>query len=119
MQSGDPKALEFFNRAAYVTAADGTRCALSEQDFEELNRSNYWQHRSDPSTWLVAATVLRARHLFSRKLTRAQVIELCAQTLHMTVQEIESALHWNANYMAWHDGGSAEENHVWPLGNDT
>jgi hypothetical protein len=57
--------------------------------------------------------------LFSQKLTRAQVIELCAQTLHMTVQEIESALHWNANYMACHDGGSAGENYVWPPGSAT
>ena len=118
MQSGDPKALEFFNREAFVLAADGTRCALSEQDFAELNQYNYWHHRTDPSSWLTAGTVSRARRLFSDKLTRAQVIELCAQTLNVTSEKIESTLDWNANYMAWHDGGSVEENHVWPPGTD-
>ena len=48
---------------------------------------------------------------------RAQVIALCAQTLNITPEKLEQALDWNANYMAWHDGGSVEETHVWPKEN--
>lgn len=25
----------------------------------------------------------------------------------------ESSLTWNANYMAWHDGGTPEDYHAW------
>ncbi|HMV36348.1 MAG TPA: hypothetical protein PKM44_11935 [Turneriella sp.] len=110
----------FFNREAFVTAADGTRCALDETDFTELNnRSNYWHSREDPSTWLCVSTVSRARNKFRDKLNRQQTIALCAQTLNITPSKLEHALDWNANYMAWHDGGSVEETHAWLPGSET
>ena len=43
---------------------------------------------------------------------------LCAQTLNITPAALEHALDWNANYMAWHVGGSAEETHAWPPGSE-
>lgn len=113
------KSLSYFNREAYVTAGGGVRCAFTENDFAELNnRSNYWHGPQDPSTWLSVSTVSMARNKFQGKLTRSQVMDLCAQTLNITPARLEQALEWNANYMAWHDGGSADENHVWPPGSD-
>lgn len=97
-----------------MTAKDGTRCALTEEDFAELNEYNYWHSRTDPSSWLVSSTVSRARARFEKILSRAQVIELCAQTLNIDSARVESLLDWNANYMAWHDGMSVEETHIWP-----
>jgi hypothetical protein len=114
MQTGDPQALRFFNREASVTTNDGQRCALSEADFRDLNAGNYWHNREDPSTWLCAATVSKAAGKFRAVLSRAQIIELCAQTLNLTADKLESSLDWNANYMAFHDGMSVEETHVLP-----
>ncbi len=106
--------LSFFNREAHVIGSDGIRYAFDEADFAELNNaSNYWHGREDPSSWLCTATVNRARNKFRGKLTRKQAIDLCAQTLNITPAKLEQTLDWNANYMAWHDGGSYEENHVW------
>ncbi len=114
MQTGDAAALAFFNREASVTARDGQRCALSENDFRDLNAGNYWHNRGDPSSWLCAATVSQALSKFRTVLSRAEIVELCAQTLNITPQKLESSLDWNANYMAFHDGMSVDETHVLP-----
>ncbi len=113
------ESLAYFNREAFVVAGDGTRCAFDEADFAQLeNPSNYWHSRTDPSTWLCVSTVSRARYKFRDRLNRQQTIALCAQTLNVTPEKLEYALDWNANYMAWHDGGSVEETHVWPPGSE-
>jgi hypothetical protein len=114
MKTGDPKALAFFNREANITAGDGMRYALTEEDFRELNQHNYWHHRTDPSSWLIAATVTYARRRFKDRLTRDHIIKLCADTLNITPEKLESTLDWNANYLAWHDGMAIEDTHPFP-----
>lgn len=104
----------YYNREAIVTH-QGKEYQFTEKDFKELNRYlNYWHNRTDPSTWLCAATVKHAILKFSSKLPRAKLIDLCAQTLNISKQKLEGALDWNANYLAFHDGGTVEEYHVYP-----
>lgn len=113
MESGDPQGLTFFNRNAVVTGSDGSECRFDEKDFEELNAGNYWHHKQDPSSWLCSSTVYRARNKFGTKLKRKEIIALCAQTLNITAKKLEDTLDWNANYLAFHDGTSVEENHAY------
>lgn len=54
------------------------------------------------------------RRLFSDHLSREQIIALCAATLNMTTEALESELNYLAGYWAMHDGGSVAENHVFP-----
>jgi len=106
--------LSYFNREASVVS-HGKEYRFGEEDFEELNRDSlYWHNPSDPSTWLCAAAVRRAIIKFSRDIPRQKLIQLCAETLNITVQKLEDNLNWNANYLAWHDGGTADECHVYP-----
>lgn len=108
----------FFNREARVLH-DGAEYGFSEEDFEKLDSpGNYWHHRTDPSSWLCASVVLHAKIKFRGRLPRAVLIRLCADTLNITEGKLEDSLDWNANYMAFHDGGTAEEHHVYP-GNST
>jgi len=74
---------------------------------------NYWHHRTDPSSWLCEALVNFARRKFTKKIPRKEVILLCAGLLNITPEKLESSLDWNANYMAWHDGGTPEDYHAW------
>jgi hypothetical protein len=74
---------------------------------------NYWHHETDPSSWLCEALVNLGKRKFKRKLPRENVISLCAQLLNITPEKLESSLEWNANYMAWHDGGTPEDHHAW------
>ena len=113
--TGCGMSLTFFNRDARVLH-DSEEFRFSEEDFEQLNSpSNYWHHRTDPSSWLCASTVLHAKIRFRGRLPRAKLIKLCAETLNITEQKLEDTLDWNANYMSFHDGGTAEENHVYPM----
>lgn len=102
--------LAFFSREARVVF-EGIEYRFSEDDFAGLNSpSNYWHNRTDPSSWLCAATVVLARIRFSG-LPRDRLIRLCADTLNITGKKLEDSLDWHANYMAWHDGGTVEEHH--------
>jgi hypothetical protein len=111
MEHGDPQALAFFNRSAVAIGADGSECRFSEEDFRKLNEGNYWHHKHDPSSWLCSSTVYRARNKFGARLKRKDIIRLCADTLNITPKKLEESLDWNANYLAFHDGTTAEENH--------
>jgi len=113
MENNDPQGLTFFNRDAVVMGSDGEICRFSEDDFKELNAHNYWHHREDPSSWLCSSIVYRARNKFGTKLMRKDIIRLCAATLNITAAKLEQTLDWNANYLAFHDGTTVEENHAY------
>lgn len=88
---------------------DGLRYQLGEDDLIP------GPHPGDPgSTWYRCSLIGRARQRFSPPLDRETVLSLVAGVLRSTVADLESAMDWNANYMAWHDGGEVHENHVWP-----
>ena len=88
--------------------------SFDEDDFMEIiSPSNYWHGRSDPSSWLCEAIVRLGKSKFHKVLPRNAVITLCADALNITHEKLESSLDWNAGYMAWHEGGSVEEFHVW------
>ena len=106
--------LSYYNRKSKIDH-QGQECSFSEEDFEYLNSpSNYWHHSKSPSSWLCCATVNHARKKFGKILPRYKLIGLCADTLNITEQKLESTLNWNANYMAWHDGGEPEDYHAYP-----
>jgi len=111
MQHGDPEGLTFFNRNAFVVGPDGNEYRFSESDFQNINESNYWHNKTDPSSWLTASTVYRGRNRFGKVLGRNAIINLCAATLNITPQKLEDSLNWTANYMSFHDGVSVEESH--------
>lgn len=109
-----PEKPEFFNRNASVSL-NGKEYRFDEDDFSMLNTSsNYWHHKTDPSTWLCEAIVRLGRKNFGVELGREMTISLCAATLNISAEKLEKALEWNAGYMAWHDGGEAGYHHVWP-----
>lgn len=106
--------LSYFNREARVSHG-GNEYRFCEEDFERLNSDSlYWHNPTDPSTWLCAAMVQQAMIRFGDELPRTKLIQLCADTLNISVKKLEGSLDWNANYMAWHDGGTVEEHHVYP-----
>lgn len=116
MQNGDPEGLTFFNRKAVAVGSGGAECRFSEEDFQALNESNYWHHKQDPSSWLCSSAVSRARNRFGTKLKRQEIMALCAETLNITSKKLEDTLDWNANYLAFHDGTTVEENHAYLSG---
>jgi len=102
-----------FNKEA-VFVSGGRKYRLTEKELLGIYSSgNYWHNKTDPSSWLSEAVVSLAKRKFYGKLSREEVIALCAQLLNISSEQLEHNLDWNANYMAWHDGGSAEDNHVW------
>ncbi len=110
------KYLSYYNRKAKIEH-QGREYRFSEEDFEFLNSSsNYWHHSKSPSSWLCCSTVNHAKRIFGKILPRDKLIVFCADTLNITVQELERTLDWNANYMAWHDGGEPEDYHAYPDG---
>jgi hypothetical protein len=105
--------LSFYNRDAKIEYK-GKIYSVTEKDFNQLNvRGNYWHGKTDPSSWLVMATVSHFKRKF-KKLARLQLIALAAQVLNVDAAKIESSLDWSAQYMAWHEGGKPEEYHVLP-----
>ncbi|MBN2441104.1 MAG: hypothetical protein JXJ04_07150 [Spirochaetales bacterium] len=107
---------EWFNNFNHNAAVEykNKEYTITEPELKSIySTGNYWHHRTDPSSWLCEALVRLAKRKFGNRLPRKQVIQLCAQLLNITPEKVESTLDWNANYMAWHDGGTVEENHVW------
>lgn len=104
---------DFFNRGARLTH-NGETYRFTEDDFEKLMKGNYWHHKTDPSSWLISATLGKARGKFRPALDREQIIQLCADTLNITPERIENSLDWTAQYMSWHDGIPLEIAHPWP-----
>ena len=103
-----------FKRAVH-TAADGRTFGFDDTDLAALGGPGLgWNAPGDPSSWLCCATVARGRAKFAPSLGRADIVRLCAATLGISEAALEQALDWNANYMAWHDGGSPDENHPYP-----
>ncbi|MDD3858948.1 MAG: hypothetical protein PHW83_02025 [Bacteroidales bacterium] len=87
---------------------------LSIDEIKSIYSSlNYWHGPSNPSTWLCESVVSKVKYKYKTILTRDKAMELSASILNMRVEKLEEALDWNANYMAWHDGRSVEDCHVW------
>jgi hypothetical protein len=76
---------------------------------------DYVWNDSIDSSWFRTAIVYAAKSQLGKVLGRHEVLQLCAATLRMDLQQLEDSLSWNANYMAFHDGGTVDENHVWPM----
>jgi hypothetical protein len=107
------KWLSNFNSEAFVEY-NNRKYRMTESELKSIYSTlHYWHHKTDPGSWLSEALVRKAKIKFSGKLPRDVVISLCAQLLHVTAEKLESTLDWNANYMAWHDGGTPEDHHVW------
>ena len=102
-------------RPASVTGPDGALYAFGADDLAALTQPGLgWHAAGDPSSWLCSAAVSHARHKFGAHLGRADIVALTAATLGISPSALEQALDWNANYLAWHDGGSPDQNHVYP-----
>ena len=107
--------LTFFNREATIDH-EGKAYTPGEEDFNYLNKggTNYWTNKTSPSSWLTCDTVDYYRRKYSKEVPREKVIDLCAQVLNIEPAEVERLLDWNARYMAFHDGMTPEETHIWP-----
>jgi hypothetical protein len=107
--------LEYFDRSAHVDV-EGTRYAWSEEDLRELALSAryYMFIAGDLNSAVYANAVRMARSKLRPRLTRAQILALCAGTLRTTVEDVERSLQWTANYMAFHDGTDPETEHPYP-----
>lgn len=105
--------LSTFNREA-VVSYENIDFSLGDEELGSIYyATNYWHSKTDPSSWLCEAVVRLIRKKFLEKLPREKAMELAACLLNITTEKLEGSLNWNAHYMAWHDGGTYEENHVW------
>ena len=108
------KQMSWFDTEARVVFK-GEKYGLSYDEIAEIHGpAYYWHYEGDPSSWLVARMVTCLRRKYKGVLPRAKVIELAGGILKRTVEQVESTLNWNANYMAFHDGGIPEEEHAYP-----
>lgn len=106
--------LEYFSRDAHVVV-DGQRYAFTEEDLQELAmQGRFYMVEGGLNSSVYSSTVYLAKRRFRPPLGRAQIIELCAATLKTTAEDVERSLEWTANYMAFHDGTSPDENHPYP-----
>jgi hypothetical protein len=106
--------LEYFSRDAHVVV-DGQRFAFTEEDLQEIAmHGRFFGLAGGLNSSVFSGIVYLAKRRFRPALARAQIIELCAATLKTTAEDVERSLEWTANYMAFHDGGSPEENHPYP-----
>jgi len=107
--------LEHFDRDAHVIV-DGSRYAWSEEDLHELAMSAryHWFIPTGLNSSVYSGIVGMARSKFRPRLSRAQIIALCAATLRTTVEDVERSLEWTAQYMAFHDGTDPETEHPYP-----
>lgn len=107
--------LAHFDREAHVVA-DGVRFAFTEDDLRAIAMDVRY-HLYMPSglnSAVYSRTVGLAKARFRPQLGRAQILGLCAATLRTTVEDVERSLMWTANYMAFHDGGDPEAEHIYP-----
>ncbi len=106
--------LDYFSRDARITVGD-QEYEFSEVDLEALAyQGRFFGVAGGLNLSVISGAISIARQRFRPALARVQIIELCAATLKMTVDEVEHSLDWTANYMAFHDGTSVEENHPYP-----
>jgi hypothetical protein len=106
--------LNNFNTRAFVKC-NNKEYGITLKELESIYSTiNYWHHKTDPGSWLSEALVSLAKRKYKGKLPRNIVISLCALLLNITSEKLESSLNWNANYMAWHDGGTPEDHHARP-----
>ncbi len=102
-----------FNTQASVEHK-GKTYRIPEEAFPNFKNPIQYFHPDGPSSWLTSSVVSYVSREFGKTLPREKIIALSALACNTTVDAIEDALDWNANYMAWHDGGSPEENHSLP-----
>lgn len=106
--------LEYFSRDAHVIV-DGQRYAFTEQDLEAIAMDGrFYFLEGGLNSSVYSSAIGLAKRRFRPQLSRAQIIEICAATLKTTVDDVENSLEWTANYMAFHDGTSPDENHPYP-----
>ena len=74
----------------------------------------YWSNEDTPPKDVCVRIVGVAKAALDQKLPRRILLQLCADTLKMSLSALEAMLDWEANYMAWHDGGTPDEHHVFP-----
>ncbi|WP_028973895.1 hypothetical protein [Spirochaeta cellobiosiphila] len=111
---GQEDGLSFFNKDAVVTLG-GVHYKFDEDDFKSILKTTAgWHSKNDPSSDLVASLVAIGKSKFETHLDRDTIIRLCAQTLNITIEQIEHALDWQAGYMSWHEGAPEGYYHVWP-----
>lgn len=106
--------LAYFSRDAHVVV-EGQRYAFTEEDVQEIAMAGrFFGIAGGLNSSVYSTAVYLAKRRFRPALTRAQILEICATTLNTTVEDVERSLEWTANYMAFHDGGSPDENHPYP-----
>lgn len=105
--------LSWFDREAQVEH-EGKVYRLDDTEFQDLvSYDSDWHFKGDPSSWLVVRVVNSLKYKYGKELGREKTIAWAAALFQLPVEKIESTLDWNANYMAWHEGGTPEEFHAW------
>ena|ERR1700742_4342985 len=87
-------AVEWGGQTFHFSAADGR--ALE-------SKGNYWHGPADPSTWLAVAVFLEARQRVGEA-GNSVALELAAQALGITAEQLRSSIEWHEQYMRFHDG---------------
>lgn len=107
--------LSCFNREASVIV-DGISYQLGDDLLSKVFSSYgiYWSNEEIPPKDVCIRTVGVAKAALEQKLSRRVLLQLCADTLRISLNALEDMLDWEANYMAWHDGGTPDEHHVFP-----
>ncbi len=107
--------LSCFNREASVIVG-GIAYQLGEDLLTKVfpPYDIYWSPQNTPPKDVCIRVVGVAKASLEQKLSRRVLLQLCADTLRIPLSALEDMLDWEANYMAWHDGGTPDEHHVFP-----
>ena len=83
---------------------EGSSFHLSAAEARRLESGPYsWQGPGDPSTWL-ALDVLSAAQLKVADAPEAVALNLAAQALGITIEDLNTIIRWHEDYLRWHDG---------------
>ncbi|GAB4423415.1 MAG: hypothetical protein OHK0011_03300 [Turneriella sp.] len=115
MQKGDPKALEYFNREAFVPAAHSTRCAQTLHVTSEKIESTLDGSANYQAPEKGAESRFRKPLQAAERPLMAVLRAVCGANRGFCSR---SGSFSGTCYRAWHDGGSADEKHVWPPDTD-
>ena len=107
--------LSCFNREASVIV-DGITYQLNDELLTKVFSPYgiYWSTEDIPPKDVCVRIVGVTKATFAQQLSRRVLLQLCADTLRISLSALEDMLDWEANYMAWHDGGTPDEHHVYP-----
>ena len=102
MEINDPsKQASYFRDAAITSAGRTYRFSIADGLALE-SAGHYWHGPGDPSTWLAVAVFLEARQRVGAA-GDAIALELAAQALATSVEQLRGNIEWHENYMRWHD----------------